>query len=810
MGDLAPRRQRVHTEDRHALRQVGIKPRGELLGRDGLAQEDRRPFSAAGHAHGQGPAEGYLRQRMVAGGKAGLEPAPAQGALEKARQFELAQIHGAADLGVPDAQMDGLDGQVLARRGRRRGDGVVFTGLAVEPWADVACSGRIQARFAAAEGTDAAARAVAVAAIGRRCSTQSLFALAAQKAGRHAAGKMVPGQGRVRVARAKPLRRIEAGGLKDAQPRGEVEAVHPGAKKRALAVGGFDKRRELPAGAGEYALEKAHFRLVPAQRQPLVRGKKRTQPPHPLADGLHPDLRFPLERRVGLGHEGRDGGRDLQPFRAGRGRGQHLFRQVENAFHVLVGFRGQADHEIELHLLPAVGEQPCRVFEDVLFADALVDDVAQTLGRGFRSHGRPGAADAGHHRKDGIGQRAGAQRRQGHGHLLPAAAVDAAGKKTLQGREIARGQGKKRQLLVAGAGKPVRDEAFEHAQAAFAHGAVDHAGMAEAAAARAAPGDLHGQAVVHGLGEGHDLAGGKRRGVEIGQDGFLHPVVAGNQGARRAVRTGREKIRHVDALDGNQAREQVAAGNALPARGDHGLEDGGQDLFAVADDHGVEKRGHGFGVERATAAGDDQRPPLAPVGGAEGNAGEVEHVQDVGVTELVGDVERQHVAGRKGRVGLQGAKGRALFAQQRGGFVGGGEDPLGGEPLHAVDGFVEDAPAHVGHADLVHIGKGQGDAGPDAGRVLGRAAPFRAQVLGGFLQVGDEFTHGCSGRRQKPRRGVKKVEAGGLPRRGPGEEKRAGRYFLRRLEMLPPLPARLDNVLRSPEVESVRLLVASR
>jgi hypothetical protein len=111
-------------------------------------------------------------------------------------------------------------------------------------------------------------------------------------------------------------------------------------------------------------------------------------------------------------------------------------------------------------------------------------------------------------------------------------------------------------------------------------------------------------------------------------------------------------------------------------------------------------------------------------------AGQVEHEKDVGVAQLVGQVEGQHVAGGQGGVGLQGAQGRACPAQDPGGLLGGGVDPLGGHIRPAVDGLVEDGLAEVGHADLVEVREGQGHPG----RGLGPAhrAPFAAGEVAGL------------------------------------------------------------------------------
>ena len=73
-------------------------------------------------------------------------------------------------------------------------------------------------------------------------------------------------------------------------------------------------------------------------------------------------------------------------------------------------------------------------------------------------------------------------------------------------------------------------------------------------------------------------------------------------------------------------------------------------LFAVADHEGVDEVGHGLGVERAVPTDDHERVLGAAVLGPHRHAGEVEALEHVGVHELGGEAEGEHVevAGRRG------------------------------------------------------------------------------------------------------------------------------------------------------------------
>ena len=96
---------------------------------------------------------------------------------------------------------------------------------------------------------------------------------------------------------------------------------------------------------------------MPAHLQAFLALEAGQQVADALADFFKRQLTFPLEGGVRLGHEGRDGSGHLQAADARPGGVTHLAAQVHDGVEVLARFGGQADHEIQLHLLPAVLEQ---------------------------------------------------------------------------------------------------------------------------------------------------------------------------------------------------------------------------------------------------------------------------------------------------------------------------------------------------------------------------------------------------------------------------------------------------------------------
>ena len=70
---------------------------------------------------------------------------------------------------------------------------------------------------------------------------------------------------------------------------------------------------------------------------------------------------------------------------------------------------------------------------------------------------------------------------------------------------------------------------------------------------------------------------------------------------------------------------------------------GGSAPRAAAEEGGAEEGRGGLGKKRARAAGEDDWVVLAAVEAADGDAGEVEHFEDVGVGEFVGEGKAERV-----------------------------------------------------------------------------------------------------------------------------------------------------------------------
>jgi hypothetical protein len=98
--------------------------------------------------------------------------------------------------------------------------------------------------------------------------------------------------------------------------------------------------------------------------------------------------------------------------------------------------------------------------------------------------------------------------------------------------------------------------------------------------------------------------------------------------------------------------------------------------------------------------------------------------------------EADYVETREGAVGLEGGQRLTGGAEGVCGVGGGVIDALAGVVGEAVDDVVEDVGAEMGHADLVEVGEGQGEA--DGGVGLDHGVDFPADVAGGFLYGEEE------------------------------------------------------------------------
>ena len=181
---------------------------------------------------------------------------------------------------------------------------------------------------------------------------------------------------------------------------------------------------------------------------------------------------------------------------------------------------------------------------------------------------------------------------------------------------VAGGERCQRELVVAGAAELLQAGLDDIVGRALAHRPVPGAGMAEAAAARAAAHDLDRRAVEDGRGVRHDRPGGLRLDAEVGVDRALDRVAAAG--------------RHVEVGHRPPAPQALGASVGLARDVDDLLE---RSSASPMKKH-VEERRQRLRVRGARPAGDHDRV-LARCGRRRAaESGQVEHLEHVGVAQL--------------------------------------------------------------------------------------------------------------------------------------------------------------------------------
>jgi len=486
-----------------------------------------------------------------------------------------------------------------------------------------------------------------------------------------------------------------------------VEVLSPGIEARACAPGVFDGEADASVSPGDGGFEGADAGIGPREldvppsqcvlENLVLAGEV-------VARVLGP----PLERRVGLGDEG--GGADsyLQtPLPGAEGATAELdepVHEVADGLDVVVGFGGQPDHEVELEPGPSGGEGRFGCGEEVILLHPLADDAAQARCARFRGEGQPGLAHALNRVGEGDGEGVHPQRGERDADAARAEAVDELSGQLLDARVVHAGEGKQRDLIVSGGGDGLFGLAQEGFRAAPAARPVDRAGLAEAAAARAAAHDFEGRAGVDGVDEGDYLAGWEGRGVQVfdnASDDALGRAATGSHGSlgAGAVEGGRVGAGDVDAGYRRELRECLS-----PIARGGGAGDLDDRLLPFSDEDGVEEVGEGLRVDGAGAAADDEWVAVGPVRRPERHAGQVEHCQHVGVGELVGQCDADGVELAQGSPGLKAGQGQVagpellLHVRPR------CEGALGEEVLVGVEDMVENLEPQMGHPDIVDIG----------------------------------------------------------------------------------------------------------
>ena len=260
---------------------------------------------------------------------------------------------------------------------------------------------------------------------------------------------------------------------------------------------------------------------------------------------------------------------------------------------------------------------------------------------------------------------------------------------------------------------------------------------------------------MHNLGQRHQLLAGIGPVLKGGNGALLDAgrylgIASHHRNQKGPVVADVVESGHVDASHGGQLAQHLlagAGGHPRPFPGPDHLGDLRNHLFAVTQHEGVHEIGQRLGVVRAVTPRDDQRVLFSSIRHPNGHPGEIDAVQHVGVGELGGQVEGQHVELVAGQMVLQREQRHLMAAHLRFEIKPRRVRALGHRVVSLVDDLVEDLQALVGQADLVGIGVDQ-QPGHFVGAVKGTlGAVLAPDVAGRFLHPGEQgFKPGPDGR----------------------------------------------------------------
>ena len=126
---------------------------------------------------------------------------------------------------------------------------------------------------------------------------------------------------------------------------------------------------------------------------------------------------------------------------------------------------------------------------------------------------------------------------------------------------------------------------------------------------------------------------------------------------------------------------------------------------------------------------------LRPVLAAQGDACQLQHIQHVGVAQLILQRKADEVEIADRVAAFQGIEGDVLPAHFLLHVHPGGKHPLTPKIRDLIHGAVEDFNAQVGHADFVGIGEAEGKAHLHLGGVLHHRVELAAHIPAGFLDL---------------------------------------------------------------------------
>ena len=360
-------------------------------------------------------------------------------------------------------------------------------------------------------------------------------------------------------------RRIHAALFKGPHPAVKGEVVRPGVKPSATAPDLLDHVGHAPVPTGQSSLNKTGLRVVPVVGH-VPRNQAGAEQIHPAEIFLNADLRLPLEGAVGLGDKAGSGDGDLHApvlvLRILPPAVEHLIGHLRDAHDVLVCLRGQAQHVIELHAVPAALKGDAAGVQQILLGDVLVDGVSQPLASALHGKGQAAFSHLLQPLHDLHGEVVRPQGRQGQADAPLLAVVQQPVTELREGSVVAGTEGEQGHILVSGVFQGLYSLPDQGLRLFGTDGPVHMARLTEAAAPDAAPEQLQVHPVMDHLSGGDNGLCGKRRGVKVFHNALCHLLrraVLCDDGGQSAVGLVRHIVEagHINAADLRRLHEEV-------------------------------------------------------------------------------------------------------------------------------------------------------------------------------------------------------------------------------------------------------------
>ena len=114
------------------------------------------------------------------------------------------------------------------------------------------------------------------------------------------------------------------------------------------------------------------------------------------------------------------------------------------------------------------------------------------------------------------------------------------------------------------------------------------------------------------------------------------------------------------------------------------------DVLALSQAHQINEIGDGFCIVHSRSAGDHKRGQSVTLGTAQGDAGQIQHIEDRGEGHFITDRKGHDIKIRNGIAGLQREKQNARFAHFLLHITPRGKDTLAPYAVHVVHDAIKD------------------------------------------------------------------------------------------------------------------------